>query len=78
MAATKYVARFENQIVGKRSSERTYTHAIVCQGHGKGPHVVTWCGRPDLAHGEQTKWSRYGYTATIVPAEVVVKPAKAA
>ena len=75
MPAIKYIARFEDQVVGKRSSQRTYTHAIVVQGHGKGPSVATWCGRPDLARGEQAKWSRYGYTATIVPAEIA--PSKA-
>lgn len=74
---TKYVAKHEGQIVGTRTSDRTYTHAIVTQGHGKGPHVATWCGRLDLAHGEQRKAERYGYTATIVPVEIITKPSNA-
>lgn len=68
---TKYIAKHEGQIVGTRTSDRTYTHAIVTQGHGKGPHVATWCGRFDLAQGEKRKAERYGYTATIVEVEVV-------
>lgn len=68
---TKYIAKHEGQIVGTRTSAagRIYTHAIVTQGHGKGPHVATWCGRLDLALGEKRKAERYGYTATIVEVE---------
>lgn len=78
--ATKYVARLNGQIVGTRKSNitnKTYTHAIVINGHGKTDHVVTWCSRVDLAHGEQRKYARYGYRAEIVPAEIVVPKAKA-
>jgi hypothetical protein len=78
MAKTKYLVRHEGEIAGTRSSERTYTHAIVVQGHGKGPSVATWCGRPDLALGEQRKWASRGFTATIAPVEVIVPPAKKA
>lgn len=73
MPAIKYIARVNGQIVGTRKSaaQRVYTHAIVVNGHGKTNHVVTWCGRPDLARNEQRKYAAYGYTADIVPAEVV-------
>jgi hypothetical protein len=77
MAATKYIARLDGQIVGTRKSaaQRVYTHAIVIYGHGKTNHVVTWCGRVDLAQGEQRKYARYGYRADIVPAEVIAPKA---
>jgi hypothetical protein len=84
MAKIKYIARYDNgtggvrDIVGTRSSDRTYTHAVVTHGHGKGPHVAAWCGRLDLAQGEQRKAQRYGYTATIVPAEIAPSNARTA
>jgi hypothetical protein len=31
MAKTNYIARLNNEIIGTRSSERTYTHAVVIQ-----------------------------------------------
>ncbi len=77
--STKYVARraTTGQIVGTRTTkDRTYTHAIVINGHGKTDHVVAWCGRADLAQNEQRKYERYGYSADIVVAEVFVKPVK--
>jgi hypothetical protein len=76
MSRTKYIARHDGQIIGKRvstipTSVKTYTHAIAIWGHGKTAKVVTWCSRLDLAQGEQRKYQRYGYTAEIIPAEVV-------
>jgi hypothetical protein len=75
----KYVARHNGEIVGTRTSAagRVYTHAIAVWGHGKTAEVRTWCGRLDLAQGEQRKYQRYGYTAEIVPVEVVTKPSNA-
>jgi hypothetical protein len=75
----KYVAKLNNVIVGTRTSKagRVYTHAIVVNGHGKTDTVVTWCGRLDLAQGEQRKYARYGYRAEIAVAEVVAPRAKA-
>lgn len=72
----KYIAKHEGKIVGTRTSAagRVYTHAIVVNGNGKTDHVVTWCGRPDLALGEQRKYERFGYRAEIADVEVV--PAK--
>jgi hypothetical protein len=76
--ATKYVARIDGQIVGHRTTmNRTYSHAIVVNGHGKTNKVLTWCGRLDLAQGEQRKAQRYGYTAEIVPAEKWIIPSRA-
>lgn len=73
---TKYIARVDGRIVGTRTTkERTYTHAIVINGHQYTDHVVTWCGRLDLAQGEQRKYARYGYRADIVTAEVVGRAA---
>jgi hypothetical protein len=68
----KYIARHNHEIIGKRTSKsgRVYTHAIAVWGHGKTAAVVTWCGRLDLAQGEQRKYQRYGYTAEIVPVEL--------
>lgn len=75
--STKYVARVAGIIVGNRTTkDRTYTHAVVINGHNKTDCVVTWCGRLDLAQNEQRKYQRYGYRADIVPAEIFVKPAK--
>ena len=69
--ATKYVARLDGNIIGKRTTkDRTYTHAVVVHGHGKEPHTKNWCGRLDLAQKEQRKWQSYGYTAHVVPAEL--------
>lgn len=69
--ATKYVVRHNGIIIGKRTTQdRTYTHAIAVWGHGEEAKVVTWCGRPDLAAGEQRKYQRYGYRAEILPAEL--------
>ena len=76
---TKYVARINGTIVGNRTSkERTYTHAIVVNGHGKTNKVVTWCGRLDLARNEQRKYQRFGYTADIVEAEIAPSNARTA
>jgi hypothetical protein len=72
--ATKYVARFNNEIVGKRTSNignKTYSHAIVAWGHGKNPHVVAWASRLDLAQTQQRQYQRWGFQAEIVPAEIV-------
>lgn len=77
MAKIKYLVRHEGEIIGTRSSERTYTHAIAVWGHGKSGAVATWCGRPDLAAGEQRKYQRYGFRAEILPVEVVTKPSNA-
>jgi len=73
MSAFKYAARHNGEIIGTRKSaaQRIYTHAIAVWGHGKTAKVVTWCGRIDLAQGEQRKWQRYGYTAEIVSVERV-------
>jgi hypothetical protein len=73
--ATKYVARVNGAIVGKRTTkDRTYTHAIVVsrvdhEGR-RGLEVVAWCGRPDLAQAEQRHYQRCGFMADIVQAEV--------
>jgi hypothetical protein len=67
---TKYIARLNGAIVGKRTSDRTYTHAIVTYRDGYAPAVATWCGRPDLAQGEQRKRSGNGWTAVAVPVEI--------
>ena len=76
---TKYIAKFEGQIVGKRTTKnRAYTHAIVINGHGKTNKVVTWCGRLDHAQNEQRKYARYGYTADIVAAEIAPSAASQA
>lgn len=70
----KYIARFNDQIVGTRNSaaERVYTHAVVRHGPDMVPTVVTWCGRLDLARGEASR--RQGRnrdcTYTIVPTEI--------
>ena len=77
MAKTKYLVRHNGEIIGTRSSDRTYTHAIACWGHGKSGAVATWCGRLDLAQGEQRKYQRMGFTAEILPVEIVpAKPAR--
>lgn len=73
---TKYVARHNGEIIGTRKSSiptscKTYTHAVAVWGHGQTGVVKTWCSRLDLAQGEQRKYQRYGYTAEIVPAEIV-------
>jgi hypothetical protein len=73
---TKYLARLDGQIVGTRSTDRTYTHAIVVNGHARTNFVAAWSGRLDLALKTAAKWGRYGYRVDIVPAEVVT-PKKA-
>jgi hypothetical protein len=74
--STKYVARVNGQIIGNRTTkDRTYTHAVVINGHGRTDVVATWCGRHDLALNEQRKYQRYGYTADIVPAELAPRKA---
>jgi hypothetical protein len=78
MAKIKYIARLNGQIVGTRTSERTYTHAVVINGHDKTDHVATWCGRLDLAQGAQRKYQRYAFRAEIVPAETIEAKVKAA
>jgi hypothetical protein len=77
MPKTKYVAHSDGKVIGTRSSDRVYTHAIAVWGHGKTAAVVTWCGRFDLAQGERRKYERYGYTAHIIPVMVVEKPSNA-
>jgi hypothetical protein len=75
---TKYIARLDNEIVGKRTSkDRVYTHAIVVH-NCNGPHVATWCGRLDLALGEKRKRERSGFPATIVPVEIAPSNARTA
>ena len=74
--AVKYVVKHNGAVIGKRTSSipleaKRYTHAIAVWGHGKTAKVVTWCSRLDLAQGEQRKYQRYGYTAEILPAEVL-------
>lgn len=80
MAKIKYVARLDGRIVGTRTSAagRIYTHAIVINGHDKTDHVVTWCGRIDLARNEQRKYARYGYRAEIAIVETVEPKTKPA
>lgn len=81
--ATKYVARLNGEIIGKRTSkDRTYTHAIICARpavgnyyHGKNSkfeaaHITNWCGRLDLAQKEASRWSKMYEVVEIVPAEV--------
>jgi hypothetical protein len=71
MPKIKYLVRHNNEIIATRKSDRTYTHAIVVWGHGKTAEVATYCGRLDLAHNEQRKYQRYGYTAEIAPVETI-------
>ena len=73
---TKYVARHHGQIIGTRNStiapaNKTYTHAVAVWGHGQTAVVKTWCSRLDLAQSQQRIYTRYGYTAEIVPVEIV-------
>jgi hypothetical protein len=81
--ATKYVARLDGNIIGKRTTkDRTYTHAVICAQplptnyyHGKNskydaPHVSTWCGRPDLAQAQARKYRQLYELVEIVPAEL--------
>jgi hypothetical protein len=80
---TKYVARLNGTIVGKRTTKgRTYTHAIVVAQaseahfmHGRpeldAPRVVAWCGRPDLARGQVSKLAPFWRVVEAVPAEAV-------
>jgi len=76
---TKYIARYNDQIVGKRSTkDRTYTHAIVIIREGAAPAVATWCGRPDLAQSEQRRRTGPTQTAVIVPAEIAPSAARTA
>jgi hypothetical protein len=76
---TKYIARLNNEIVGKRTSkDRVYTHAIVIRGHGKGPHVRSWAGSLQLAQKACSQWTNYGYSVEIVPAEIVPSNARTA
>jgi hypothetical protein len=74
MTMTKYTASYEGRIVGSRVSHRVYSHAIVIHGHGLSPHVVTWCGRPELARAQQAKFAKRGFTAVAVPADTETKP----
>jgi hypothetical protein len=71
---TKYIAKLEGKIVGKRTTrDRTYTHAVVVQHADAEPVVATWCGRPDLAQKEAASRRRGTYYTNvwIVDAEVV-------
>jgi hypothetical protein len=81
---TKYVARFNDAIVGKRTTkDRTYTHAIVVQTptpsnyyFGKGstkydnPVIVAWAGRLDLAQKAANQYRGLYEVVAIVPAEI--------
>jgi hypothetical protein len=73
MAKIKYVARYQGEIVGTRSSDRAYTHAVVTWGHGKTADVPSWCGSLRLAQNKQREYQRYGYTVEIVEVESVNK-----
>jgi hypothetical protein len=75
MAKIKYVVRIAGQIVGTRTSDRKYTHAVVINGHDKTDHVATWCGRLDLAQAEQRKYQRYAFRAEIVAVEILAPKA---
>jgi hypothetical protein len=68
----KYAARLNGHIVGTRSSERTYSHALVINGHAHTDFVATWCGRLDLAQKQAAKYAAYGYRTDIVPAEMIL------
>jgi hypothetical protein len=73
---TKYVARHNGWIIGKRVSTippavKTYTHAVAVWGHGQTGVVKTWCSRLDLAQDMQRKYQRYGFRAEILTAEIV-------
>jgi hypothetical protein len=67
MPAFKYVARYNGEIIGKRTSaaKRVYTHAIVALNTY--PQVVAWSGSLRLAQDEARR--RGGLE--IVPAERV-------
>lgn len=83
--ATKYIAKFNGEIVGKRTTrDRTYTHAIVVAKptsenyyFGKNspkheqPSVASWAGRLDLAQKAANQSRKYYELVEIVPAEQV-------
>lgn len=84
--STKYVARVNGEIVGKRTTkDRTYTHAVVVAKptvknyyFGKNSpehellHVAAWAGRLDLAQRAVRRWADLYETVEIVPAERVL------
>jgi hypothetical protein len=92
MAKTKYTARLVGQVIGTRSSHRTYTHCVVVQkfdtnGETRGaPFVATWCGSAELARKASTSkqyvWPDTGYGSyrlvSIVPVEVEPSNARTA
>jgi hypothetical protein len=57
----------------KRSSARTYTHAVVAQGE-RGWGLVAFCGSPALAEKRAADWRRRVPTepAQIVPTRTIV------
>jgi hypothetical protein len=80
MSRVKYVARHNGQIIGTRNStiattDKIYTHAVAVWGHGLTAKVKTWCSRLDLAQSQQRVYTRYGFTAVIVPVEILAPKA---
>lgn len=85
--STKYIARYNGKVIGKRTTkDRTYTHAVVAGGtyvHPQSdtqnlyePGVVTWCGRPDLARKAAASFAKVWSVVNVVTAEEVI-PARA-
>ncbi len=69
MAKIKYQVKFDGEVIGKRTSDRTYTHAIVIRRAGLSPTVVSFCGRRDLADKEAGKWRHNDNQVFIVSVE---------
>lgn len=90
MSKTKYVARLNGEIVGTRTTERAYTHAVICaqtseanyfHGHGtnkEAPHIAAWCGRLELARKQVQRLAPYYKVVEIVPAELQPSNARTA
>ncbi len=68
MSKTKYRVELNGEVIGRRTSDRTYTHAVVIDRPDlEMPKVVSFCGRHELALKEAGKWRHNENRVIIVP-----------
>jgi hypothetical protein len=74
----KYQVTDSRGQIHKRTSDRTYTHAVVHHVPAPRPEdkivwaseaysKARWCGRADLARKEAAGWQANGFEAEIIP-----------
>lgn len=70
---TKYQVAKDGVVLDTRSTNRTYTHALVAEKEGATTRVIGYCGSLALSmkSGDRRHYEQSGYKVTSVPVEVI-------